>query len=120
MQGHSARFADEQAPDVPERGVVTTLSRSAIEEAARGGDGPVELVLDIARSDGRDVLAHSLTVGIDPAELERLLAEDRRDEIAIAFDRDEMEAALQADADVEAHGLREKALILTIVAVSAG
>jgi hypothetical protein len=54
------------------------------------------------------------------ADLDRLLREaGDSDEVTIAFDRDEMGAAIDAETDVEAHGLREKAIVLTVVAVSA-
>jgi hypothetical protein len=111
---------EEGAPfDVSTRGVTATLRRSDIEEAARSGDGPAELLLDVRRSQGADVEAHSLAVEWSHADLDRLLREAETEEVTIAFDRDEMSAAIDAEADVEAHGLREKALVFTVVAVSA-
>jgi hypothetical protein len=108
----------EDAPfDVSARGVTATLLRTDI-EAARSGAGPAELVLDVQRGHGADVEAHSITVEWSPADLERLLDEGEAEEVTIAFDRDEMAAAMDAEADVEAHGLREKALVLTVVAVT--
>ncbi len=111
----------EGAPfDVSTRGVTATLRRSDIEEAARSADGPAELLLDVTRGEGPDVQAHSLAVEWSRADLERLLRDaDTADDVTIAFDQDEMAAAIDAEADVEAHGLREKALIFTVVAVSA-
>jgi hypothetical protein len=115
----TARLADGAPFDVSARGVTATLRRSDIEEAARSGAGPAELVLDVRRGQGADVEAHSIAVEWSPADLERLLSEGEAEEVTIAFDRDEMAAVMDAEADVEAHGLREKALILTVVAVSA-
>jgi hypothetical protein len=106
--------------DVSKRGVTATLRRSDIEEAARSADGPAELMLDVTRGEGTDGEAHSLVVEWSQADLDRLLRDSgAADEVTIAFDRDEMAAAIDAGADVEAHGLREKALVFTVVAVSA-
>ena len=106
--------------DLATRGVTATLRRSDIEEAARSADGPAELLLDITRGEGADVQAHTLAVEWSRADLEQLLRDaDTADDVTIAFDQDEMAAAIDAEADVEAHGLREKALIFTVVAVSA-
>ena len=113
------RLADDAPFDVSDRGVTATLLRADIEEAARSGAGPAELVLDVRRGQGADVEAHTIAVEWSPADLERLLDEGEAEDVTIAFDRDEMAAAIDAEADVEAHGLREKALILTVVAVSA-
>jgi hypothetical protein len=113
------RLADGAPFDVSARGVTATLLRADIEEAARSGAGPAELVLDVRRGEGADVEAHMVAVEWSPADLERLLDEGDADEVAIAFDRAEIAAAIDAEADVEAHGLREKALVLTVVAVSA-
>lgn len=113
------RLAEGAPFDVSARGVTATLLRSDIEEAARSGAGTAELVLDVRRGQGADVEAHSIAVEWSPADLERLLDDEDAQEVTIAFDRDEMAAVMDAEADVEAHGLREKALILTVVAVSA-
>jgi len=98
--------------------VTATLLRADIEEAARSRVGPAELVLDVRRGQGADVEAHSIAVEWSPADLERLLSEGDAEEVTIAFDRDEMAAVMDAEADVEAHGLRDKALVLTVVAVT--
>jgi hypothetical protein len=97
--------------------VTATLPRADI-EAARSGAGPAELVLDVRRGQGADVEAHSIAVEWSPADLEQLLSEGEAEVVTIAFDRDEVAAAMDAEADVEAHGLREKALVLTVVAVT--
>ena len=106
--------------DLATRGVTAALRRSDIEEAARSADGPAELLLDVTRGEGADVQAHTLAVEWSRADLEQLLRDaDTANDVTIAFDHDEMAAAMDAEADVEAHGLREKALIFTVVAVSA-
>jgi hypothetical protein len=121
MEGtaRTVRLAEDPPFDVSSRGVTATLRRADIEEAARSGVGPAELVLDVRRGQGADVEAHSIAVEWSPADLERLLGEGEAEEVTIAFDRDEMASVIDAEADVEAHGLREKALVLTVVAVSA-
>jgi hypothetical protein len=111
----------EGAPfDVSTRGVTATLRRSDIEQAARLGDEPAELLLDVRRGQGADVEAHSVAVEWSQADLDRLLREaEAAEEVTIAFDGDEMAAAIDAQVDVEAHGLRDKVVVLTVVAVSA-
>jgi hypothetical protein len=116
----TVRLAEGVPFDVSTRGVTATLRRSEIEQAARSGDESVELLLDVRRGLGADVEAHSLAVEWSQVDLDRLLREaEDGDEVTIAFDRDEMGAAIDAGTDVEAHGLREKALVLTVVAASA-
>jgi hypothetical protein len=114
----TVRLADGAPFDVSTRGLAATILRADIEEAVRSGDGPAELVLDVRRGQGADVQAHTIAVEWSPADLEQLLSEGDAEEVTIAFDRDEMAAAIDAEADVEAHGLREKALVLTAVAVT--
>jgi len=113
------RLAEDAPFDVSSRGVTATLRRADIEEAARSGAGPAELVLDVRRRQGADVEAHSIAVEWSAADLEQLLGEGEDEEVTIAFDRDEMASMIDSEADVEAHGLREKALVLTVVAVTA-
>ena len=113
------RLAEDAPFDVSSRGVTATLRRADIEEAARSGAGPAELVLDVRRRQGADVEAHSIAVEWSAADLEQLLGEGEDEEVTIAFDRDEMASMIDSEAEVEAHGLREKALVLTVVAVTA-
>jgi hypothetical protein len=113
----TVQLAEEAPFDLATRGVTATLRRSDIEEAARAGDAPAELRLDVRRGDGALEEAHALAVEWSRADLDRLLAATTSDEVTIAFDGDEMAAVINAD--VEAHGLREKAIVLTVVAVSA-
>jgi hypothetical protein len=116
----TVRLAESAPFDVSTRGVTATLRRSDIEQAARSGDEPAELLLDVRRGQGADVEAHSVAVEWSQADLDRLLREAKTaEEVTIAFDGDEMAAAITAQADVEAHGLRDKVVVLTVVAVSA-
>jgi hypothetical protein len=113
------QLAEEAPFDVSARGVTADLRRSDIEEAAHAGGGPAELLLDLRWGDGELVETRELSVEWSQTDLDRLLAATDSDLVTIAFDRDEMTTAINAETDVEAHGLRDKAIILTVVAVSA-
>ena len=97
------------------RGVAAVLDRSEIEQALRSKES-TELILDVARQG--DVEAHTLGVRWDPPDLEEVLRTTEGDRIAIAFDREELQDAL-SDADVEGHGLRDKALVLSVAVATA-
>jgi hypothetical protein len=97
------------------RGVAAVLDRSEIEQALRSKES-TELILDVARQG--DVEAHTLGVRWDPPDLEEVLRTTEGDRIAIAFDREELQDALTDD-DVEGHGLREKALVLSVAVATA-
>jgi hypothetical protein len=102
------------------RELATTIPRRDLERALEAG-GEAQLLLEVARAPGRDaeVEAHSLAVALDRNDLEELLAADDGDEIALQFDAEELEAMLAADDDVEAHGLRQRAAVLAVVATGA-
>jgi hypothetical protein len=107
-----------ETPPSAERGVTATLSRSEIEETLKSADGPALVVLDIARrGDEGDVEAHTLEVELDRPDLEEILRTSTGDAIELQFDGTELEQAL--DGDVDAHGLRQKALILSVAAATA-
>lgn len=110
---YGVRLAESAPSEMGDRSVTAVLSRAEVEEAARSERA--ELMLDILRGDGPDVQAHTLTVVWSREELERLLETDAEEELTISFDREQLEEALQIDADVEAHGLRQKALIFTVL-----
>jgi len=106
-----------ETPPSAERGVTATLSRSEIEDTLKAGT-PALLVLDIARrGDEGDVEAHTIEVEVDKPDLEEILRTSTGDAIELKFDGTELEQAL--DADVDAHGLRQKALILSVAAATA-
>jgi hypothetical protein len=97
--------------EIPEaRAVTTIISRVAIADALR--ESSPELFLDLEHGDERN------TIGISwsHAELEQLLDRANGDDILFAFDRDQLQIAFD---DVEAHGLREKALVFTVAAMGA-
>ena len=119
MEAHSkARLVE--APSM-QGGVAATVSRSEIEETLSSAEGPAVLVLDIARRSGEsetaDVEAHTLEVELEKPDLEQILRTATGDAIELRFDQGELEQALEDD--VDAHGLREKALILTVAAATA-
>ena len=97
------------------RGVAAVLDRSEIEQALRSKES-TELILDVARQG--DVEAHTLGVRWDPPDLEEVLRTTEGDRIAIAFDREELQDAL-SDADVEGHGLRGTAPVLSVAVATA-
>jgi hypothetical protein len=110
----SARLASEIPP---ERTVATTVSREAIAAALEDAEGPPPLLLDVERrfEDGRDDRA-TISVTWSRSDLEEVLERATNGHVTLTFDRAELEQAL---ADVEAHGLRERALVLTVAAATA-
>ena len=94
-----------------ERAVTTIVPREEIAGALHAPDRSPELYLDVTRGEERG------TIGISwsPDELERLL-EGTGDDIVLTFDRHELETVFD---DVEAHGLREKALVFAVAAAGA-
>src|SRR5690348_13533226 len=92
------------------RAVTTIVSREAISDALR--ESSPELFLDLEQGE-----EHS-TVGIrwTHDELEQLLDRATGDDILFSFDRDQLQLAFD---DVEAHGLREKALVFTVAVAGA-
>jgi hypothetical protein len=112
-----ARLVDPGSLEVG-RSVATTITRSEIEGAVRSPEPP-ELIIDVVRMrEGRpEGEARSLRVALEEGDLEQVLRTTSGDAITLTFDRKELESAI--DADVEAHGLREKALLLTVAAATA-
>src|SRR5919198_1512000 len=111
-----ARLA-ERAAAVPIARPALPIRRAAAEEALREGDGPVELTFDVVRVGGR---TEAITMILERSDLERTLESADGDELALVFDPDELERAIE-EPDVEAQGLRETAAVLTVaVAAMAG
>ena len=111
-----ARLA-ERAAAAPIARPALPFRRAAAEEALRDGDGPVELTFDVVRVGGR---TEAITMILERSDLERTLQSADGDELALVFDPDELERAIE-DPDVEAQGLRETAAVLTVaVAAMAG
>jgi hypothetical protein len=91
------------------------VPRGEVEKALRA-DGPVDLLLDVERvaADGEGRETQRIALGWEPEDLERLLATASGDEVSLTFDEDELRRLL--DEDVEAHGMREKLAVLSVVA----
>ena len=93
------------------------IRRAAAEEALRDVDGPVELTFDVVRVGGA---TESMSMILERSDLERTLQSTDGEELALVFDPDELEHALEGS-EVEAQGLRETAAVLTVaVAAMAG
>jgi hypothetical protein len=103
-----------------EHALTTTLPRSDVEEALRSEDGQVELFLDLARltEDDQPSEVRRVNIAWEHDDLDQLLKTTSGDAITLAFDRRELEQAFE-EADVEPHGLREKALVLTVAVATA-
>ena len=99
--------------------VGTVIPRAEIAEAAAGTEFPATLLLDLEKVEpaGEDAARATVAVDWDQESLEQLLASTEDQEIELWFD--ERELALAFD-DVEAHGLREKAAVLTLAVAVAG
>jgi hypothetical protein len=92
-----------------------TLPRSEVEAALAEPDPP-ELELDVLRATGEEGGAERRKISVewDPADIKQLLERTPGDGITFAFEKDELERLLSED--VELHGLRDKALVLSVVA----
>jgi hypothetical protein len=106
----TARLADE----IPaSRAVTAVVSRGEIATALQDPESSPEVYLDIDRpGEERSTIGISWSRG----ELEKLLEGASGDHIVLTFDRDELQSVFE---DVEAHGLRQRALIFTVAAVGA-
>jgi hypothetical protein len=102
--------------------VGTVVTRAEVAEAAAGPDFPATLQLELDRVDAGegDTTAHaSLAVDWDRDTLEQLLASTPEDEIALWFDERELAQAFD-DAEVEGHGLRQRAAVIAVAVTAAG
>ncbi|MDX6549708.1 MAG: hypothetical protein QOJ31_392 [Gaiellales bacterium] len=117
MSRHSAKLAERGSFDSDSRVLTATLDRSEI-EAARSGDGQAELTLEVTRGVGAESSANTLEVAWSAEDLEALLRADPGETLTIAIDQKAIEAALESEGDVEAHGLRQKALLFTVIVAS--
>jgi hypothetical protein len=109
-----ALLADEiPAP----RAVTAIISREEIAGALRDPEGSPELYLDLDRW-GEDGSEERSTIGITWSHdaLEKVLERVSGDDIVLTFDRDELQSAFD---DVEAHGVRQRALVFAVAAAGA-
>ena len=104
----SHRAGDDQV-------LVTTIARDEVEKALQS-DEPVDLLLDVERiapaGEGRET--ERIALGWEPADIERLLQQAHGDEIALTFDAAELRELL--DAEVDAHGMRQRLAVVSVVA----
>ena len=100
-----------------EGALTATLPRSDIEAAVQD-DAGADLLLEIARIQNGERDDRKIKVSWQKDELEDLLRRASGDPITLTFSREELERMLD-DPDFEAHGLREKVLVLTVAAVTA-
>jgi hypothetical protein len=115
MEQISARAALVPASDLGD-GLTTTIPRSDIQAVLAAEEEPIELVLDVTRSSDGEAATRNVSMTWERSDLEQLLAEAQGDQIVLTFDR---EALARATDDVEAHGLRETALVLAVAATAA-
>jgi hypothetical protein len=106
----------ESRRDDDERGLVATVSRNEVEEALGADEGALDLLLDVERlaADGKGRETERIALAWEPQDLQRVLSTTSGDEIALTFDEAEIRRLL--DDDVDAHGMREKLAVLTVVA----
>ena len=97
--------------------ITATIPRSEI-EAALSSDEPAKLYLDVRASGEARAEERTLSVAWERADLERLLANAKADAITFSFAHDDLERAFE-EPDVEGHGFRERALVLTVAAAAA-
>lgn len=97
-------------------GLVATLPRDEVEQALRADTGPVDLLLDVERvaADGEGREIQRIALAWEQQDLERLLTTTSGDQVSLTFDEDEVRRLLEED--VEAHGMREKLAVLSVVA----
>jgi hypothetical protein len=97
--------------------VTATIPRTEF-EAALASEEPAELFLEVKRPEDGDTSEADVGIAWSREDLERLLSETTGPSITLAFDRRELERIL-AEPDVEGHGLRERAAVLTVAVVAA-
>jgi hypothetical protein len=107
----TARLAD----DIPaQRALTAVVPRRQITDALLDSERSPALLLDIdRRREGGEAERSTISIAWSRDELEKLLDRATSDEVALAFDRDELAFAFD---DVEAHGLRERAVVCAVVA----
>ena len=100
-----------------EDALTATLPRADI-EAALADDAGADLFLEIASIQNGERNDRRIKVAWTKDELEALLGQASGDQVTLTFDSDELQRMLD-DPDFEAHGLREKALVITVAVATA-
>jgi hypothetical protein len=97
-----------------ESAVAAVVSLEEVRRALDDRDASPELVLEVVRGNEHGEREQD-TIRIDWSrqDLENLLARATEDRVVLTFDRAQLEQAL---GDVEAHGLRERALVFAVAA----
>lgn len=116
MDALTARAVIAEGP--VESGLTAILARDEIEKAL-AADEPPELLVDLTSftPEGKAVETRSVAISWQHDDLERLLQQaGGADRVQLTFDRTALESAMD---DVDAHGLREKALVLAVAATAA-
>ena len=117
MQELTARAALVAAPDLA-GGLTASVARDEVEEALQAAQEPPQLVLDVTRFEGGEAAeTRSIAVAWEKGDLEELLRQSNAERLTLTFDRGAIEQAMTAD--VEAHGIREKVLVLAVAATAA-
>lgn len=98
-------------------GLTLTVPRSEVDEALQAEDGEPELLLDVVRSTNGHTEQRRVAVAWDRTDLERLAREASGESVILAIHPESLEKTVT---DVEAHGMRETALALSIVVATAG
>jgi hypothetical protein len=96
----------------PQRAVAVSVPRDEITTILLDPEAEPELQLEFRGDEEQS----RITMAWSRNELEDLLGRATGDPVVITFDRDELADAF---ADVEAHGVRQKALVFTVAATSA-
>ena len=99
-----------------QRAVATIVPREEITAVLQDPDSDPELFLRISGDFGESDDSNVIAMSWSRAELEQLLEQATGDQIVLTFDRDELAGAL---GDVEAHGMRERALVFAVAAAGA-
>jgi len=115
VETHGSAILTEEIP--AERAVAAIVSRKEITDALEDADERPALLLQIARQ-GEDGQEERSSIGMTWSrdDLEQLLERGTGDQVILTFDREQLSAATS---DVEAHGLRERALVFAVAAVGA-
>jgi hypothetical protein len=117
MEEIPARAALVPATNVAE-GLTTSVARDDVKKAIQSSDGPLELILDLTRfQEGDAAETRSIAVAWERKDLEELLSKSQGEQVVLTFDGKALRDAFESD--VEAHGLRERALVLAVAATAA-